>query len=190
MPRIAYHRRVQRRCWPHVRAALIAAAVLCALVEGCPQPERGYERGWQHEYVAVLRPVQRAVLAPVAWVPRRLRFSQRWALFQVGARERFRLVVEGQAGGAWTPLYRAGDPAHRAYADLIEFRRVQGVWNPTDKRAGRYPAFASWFTAKLLAEHPELDAVRLWQEPILVDQGEVTGTGQRWFDYTRPRSFP
>jgi hypothetical protein len=181
---------VRRPRWPELRAGLIAVAIALGLVEGCPQPEPGYERGWQREYVAILRPVQRAVLAPVAWIPRDLRFSQRWALFQVGARERFRLTVEGQARGpgAWAVLYRAGDPAHRAYAELLEYRRVQGVWNPTDRVASRYTEFASWFTARVLADRPDLEAVRIWQERILVEQGEVTGTGERWFVYTRPRS--
>lgn len=181
---------MKRPRWPELRAGLIAIAVALGLVEGCPQPERGYERGWQHEYVAVLRPVQRALLAPVAWVPRHLRFSQRWALFQVGARERYRLTVEGLAGGTWTVLYRAGDPEHRAYAGVLEYRRVQGVWNPTDHVAGRYPDFGAWFKARVLAEHPELDAVRMWQERIFVDQGEIAGTGERRFESTRPRRFP
>ena len=181
---------MRRPRWPEVRAGLIAVAIAFGLVEGCPLPQPGYERPWQRGYVGVLRPVQQAVLAPVAWLPRDLRFSQRWALFQVGARERFRFTVEGRAGGAWTVLYRAGDPAHRAYAELLEFRRVQGVWNPTDRIAWRYPQFASWFTARVLADRPDLDAVRIWQERIQVDHGEVTSLGQRWFDYTRLRSSP
>jgi hypothetical protein len=181
---------VRRPCWPELRAGLIAVAIAFGLVEGCPQPERGYEREWQRGYLAILRPVQEAVLTPVAWLPRNLRFSQRWALFQVGARERFRFTVEGRAEGAWTVLYRAGDPERRAYAELLESRRVWGVWSPTDRVAGRYPQFASWFTARVLADRPELDGVRIWQERILVDQGEVTSLGQRWFDYTRLRSFP
>jgi len=176
------------RRWPDLRAGLIAIAFAFGLIEGCPQPQPGYERGWQRRYVAVLRPAQEVLLWPVAWLPRDLRFSQRWALFQVGSRERFRLTVEGDVRGAWTVLYRAGDPEHRAYAELLEHRRVQGVWNPTDRVAGRYTEFASWLTARVLADRPELDGVRIWQERIFVDQGEVTGSGERWFVYTRPRS--
>lgn len=181
---------MRRPRWPDVRAGLIAIAIAFGLVEGWPQPQRGYERPWQHGYVAVVRPVQDAVLAPVAWLPRDLRFSQRWALFQVGARERFRFTVEGRAQGAWTVLYRAGDPRYRAYAELLEFRRVQGVWNPTDRTSGWYLQFAAWFTARVLADRPELDAVRISHERIVVDQGEVTDTGVRWFDSTRLRRLP
>jgi hypothetical protein len=183
---------VRRPRWPELRAGLIALAIGFGLVEGCPQPQPGYERGWQRGYVAVLRPVQAAILAPVAWVPRELRFSQRWALFQVGARERFRLTVEGwaRADGAWVVLYRAGDPAHRELAELLEHRRVQGAWNPTDRAAPGYTRLASWLTARVLAERPELDAVRISHERILADQGEIASLGERWFTYTRLRSAP
>ena len=181
---------MKRPRWPELRAGLIAVAIALGLVEGCPLPPRGEERPWQRGYVGAVRPVQEAVLAPVAWLPRALRFSQRWALFQVGARERFRLEVEGRAGGAWTLLYRAGDGEHRAYTDLLEHRRVQGAWNPTDRPSARYSQFAAWLTAHVLADRPDLDAVRIRQERIVVDQGEVTGTGERVFAYTRVRGSP
>lgn len=176
------------RRWPELRATLIAAAIALGMIEGCPLPQRGTERDWQRGYVGALRPVQQAVLTPVAWIPRALRFSQRWALFQVGARDRFRIEVEGLVGGVWTLLYRAGDGAHRAYADVLEHRRVWGVWNPTSQVAGRYPQFTTWLATRVLTDRPDVDAVRIRQEKIVVGQGEVTGTGEYAFSYTRRRS--
>ena len=180
---------MRRPRWPELRAGLIAVAIALGLVEGCPLPPPGEEAPWQRGYVAALRPAQRAVLAPVAWLPRALRFTQRWALFQVGPRDRFRLEVEGRAAGEWTLLYRAGDRAHAAYADLLEHRRVQGAWNPTDRPPPGYARFVAWFTALVLAERPELDAVRIRQAPITVDQGRITAAGPQVFSYTRARGL-
>jgi hypothetical protein len=179
---------VRRPRWPELRAGLIGIAIVLGLVEGCPIPEPSETLAWQRGYTEAIRPVQRAVLVPFGWIARDLRFGQRWALFQVGPRERFRFVVEGRRGGAWELLYRAGDPDHRAWADQLEYRRVAGARNPTDRAMQQYTGLAAWLTARVLAERPDLDAVRVRHARIVIDHGEVTDTGEHAMAYTRLRS--
>ena len=163
--------------WPHARAGLIALAIAIGLVDGCPLPPPAYVRPWQAPIVDVLRPIQREVLRPFRWVQRALLVTQRWALFQVADRDRYRLEVAGQRGGAWELLFRAGDPDHDAYATLLLDERVRGAWNPTDHAALQFLEFAPWFLGHVLAEHPELVAARLQFERIVIEDGEARGTG-------------
>lgn len=177
-----------RRRWPEVRAGLIALAIVLGLVDGCPLPSPQYVRPWQAPIVDVVRPIQHAILAPFRWITRHLRFSQRWALFQVAERDAHRLEIDGRVhGGPWQPLFRAGDPAHAAYADLLEQERVRGAWDPTDRPMSQYPALARWLTQRVLDDHPELQAVRLRFEKIVIDEGTVRGTGIYVYPFGRER---
>ncbi|MBA3452785.1 MAG: hypothetical protein H0T42_06830 [Deltaproteobacteria bacterium] len=177
-----------RRRWPEVRAGLIGLAILLGLVEGCPLPPAQYVRPWQAPFVDIVRPVQQTVLTPVRWIPRHLRFSQRWALFQVAERDAHRLEIQGRVlGGPWQPLFRAGDPSHAAYAELLEQERVRGVWDPTDRTMYQYHAFARWLTQRVLDDRPDLQAVRLRFEKIVIDDGTVRGTGVHVYPFGRER---
>jgi len=174
-------RRVRRR-WPQIRAGLIAFAIVLGLIEGAPIPPLHEADPWQRGYVEAIAPVQRAVLAPFAWIPRHLHISQRWALFQAARPERYRLEVIGvTAGGTSRLLYRAGDAAHQAYADVLEFRRVRGVYNPTTNVPGQYGAFTTWFAARVFADHPDVGLVRFQMEKVRLDGGVVRGTGEYLF---------
>lgn len=175
------------RRWPAIRASLIALALVLGLVDGCPLPPERYVT-WQRPIVDVVRPVQEAVMAPFAWIPRGLRVSQRWALMQAAPRERLRFTVEGRGpDGTWSVIYRANDPDHAAFADLLETHHVWGAWNPTDHLMGQYPAFVRWFTAHALAERTELTAVRTSFEKVILEDGELRGTGERTSVMTRER---
>ncbi|MBA3820043.1 MAG: hypothetical protein H0X17_14205 [Deltaproteobacteria bacterium] len=177
--------------WPQLRAGLIALAILLAFIEGCPIPPLHEAYPWQRRYVAAIAPVQRAVLTPVAWIPRTLRFSQRWALFQAAEPERFRLEVSlGTAAGAERVLYRAGDGAHRGHADLLEYRRVRGAWNPTDRVTGQYAGFARWFATRVLAEHPDAAWVRLRMGRIVIADGVPRDLGTFTFERVHRRGAP
>lgn len=177
-----------RRRWPELRAGLIAAAIAIGLVDGCPLPPEPYVEPWQRDLVDLVRPVQDAVMTPFAWVSRGLRFSQRWAVMQVGPRERFRFTIEGrEPAGGWTVLYRANDPDHAAFADQLEFHRVFGTWNPTDRPTGQYVAFTRWLSRHVLATRPALAAVRLSYEKILLEDGELHGTGTFVYPVIRQR---
>jgi hypothetical protein len=174
--------------WPQLRAGLIALAILLAFIEGCPIPPLHEAYAWQRPYVAAIKPVQRAALRPVAWIPRELWFSQRWALFQAADPERFRLEISIRtAGGDERILYRAGDAAHAAYEDQLEYRRVRGAWNPTDRTMGQYPGFMRWFTARVLADHPEAQLVRFRMERILIEGGRPRGLGTFAFERVHRR---
>lgn len=179
------------RRWPEVRAGLIALAITLGLIDGCPLPPAQYVRPWQAPIVDVVRPVQQALLTPVRWIPRYLRFSQRWALFQVAGRDAHRLEIQGRVlGGPWQLLFRAGDPAHAAYAELLHPERVRGTWDPTDRPMSQYPAFARWLTLRVLDDHPELQTVRLRYEKIIIDDGTVRGTGTYVYPFGRERGTP
>jgi len=117
-----------------------------------------------------------------------VRFSQRWALFQVAIGTLHRLEIEGRVlGGPWQPLFRAGDPAHAATRRLLEQERVRGAWDPTDGPMYQYPALAGWLTQRVLDDRPELQAVRLRFEKIVIEDGTVRGTGVYVYPFGRQR---
>lgn len=177
--------------WPHLRAGLIALAIGLGLLDGCPLPDRAHRRWWNAPIDDAMRPVQRELLRPFAWIRRGVRFSQRWALFAGASANRFRLEVKGwRPDGTWELLYRAGDPEHRAYADELEDERVRGAWAPYDREQERYRDYARWLSRRVLADHPEYALVRLWFERIVLDGGEVKGTGAYVLHVDTRRSAP
>src|SRR5438045_684954 len=115
-----------RARWPMARAALIALAIALGLVDGCPIPERKEVPAWAYGLADAADAARTAIRRPVAWIGEDLDISQRWALFRGASRRRFRIYVEGKAAtGDWQLLYRAGDPEHAEYADLLAYRRVR-----------------------------------------------------------------
>jgi hypothetical protein len=183
--------------WPQIRAGLIALALVIGLIDGCPLPPPDDTPAWERGLVDVVRPIQRAVLTPVAWIGRELRVTQRWALFQVADPSRFRMSIEGlvrpagparpgEASTTWQVLYRAGDDDHRDDAGVLEYRRVRGAWNPTDRLMGQFAPFATWLALRIAAAHPDLVAIRIRYERIAIGAGEAVPTGQ--FVWTTERA--
>ena len=169
-----------------MRAGLLAGVIGFGLIAGLPIPVPGTEDDWQKPIVEPIRRVQTVALYPFAWLAWDLRITQRFALFQVAGAQRFRMRVEGQvAGGAWQLIYRAADPEHREYADVLEYRRINGLWNPTDKPPGAYARFVGWFCDRVLADHPEFTGVRVREERVELAPGVVTDSGV--FDFTAYR---
>ena len=176
--------------WRDIRAGLIAVAIFLALVEGCPLPPPHETLPWQQGYAAIVRPMQRAIMTPFAWIPRRLRFTQRFALFQAAEPDRFRLEIHARAaGGAERLLFRAGDDAS-PYAAILAQRRVRGVWNPTDRPTGQWPAFARWFANRVFAEHADVEAVTFRFARVHVEDGRPRATGAYAFELERTRGQP
>ena len=162
---------------------------MLALVEGCPIPPPHETLPWQQGYVSLIRPVQRAVMTPFAWIPRRLRFTQRFALFQAADADRFRLEVRGRtAAGEERIVFRAGDDGE--YTSLLTQRRVRGVWNPTDHPTSQYTAFTGWFADRVLADHPDLEILMFRFARVHIEDGAPRDTGERAFEVTRYRGRP
>jgi hypothetical protein len=175
---------VQR--WPQVRAGLIALAIALGLVDGCPLPRPGHVPEWQQGFVEPIRRVQQAVLTPVAPIGDRLRVSQRWALYQAPTRDKYRLWIEALDGaGNWHILFRAGDPAHQEDADLIDYVRSRGAWDPVPELPMQYYLFADWMVRRVLARHPEYFVVRVKLERVQVTPVGIVPEGT--FVETRSR---
>lgn len=188
---VHYHVEMCSPAWPQVRAGLIALAIVLGLLDGCPLPDRAHRRWWNAPVDDVIRPVQRVVLRPFAWIRGGVRFSQRWALFAGASAHRYRLEVKGgRTSGTWDLLYRAGDPDHRAYADELEDERVRGAWAPYDREQERYRDYARWLSRRVLADHPEYTVVRLSFERVVIERGEVRGTGEHVLHVDTRRSAP
>jgi hypothetical protein len=165
---------------------LIALAIVVGSIEGCPLPPEDDTPAWERGLVDVVRPIQRAVLMPVAWIGRALHISQRWALFQVASSSRFRMSVEGLVNGRWRILYRAGDDDYREDDAVLEYRRVRGVWNPTDRLMGQFQPFATWLAIRTAAAHPDLAGIRIRYERTTIGVGEAIPRGE--FVWTTERA--
>ena len=164
--------------WRELRAGLIAVAIGFGLLDGCPLPSRGHVPAWELGFVEPLRSMRDVVVTPVAWIRDVFAVTQQFSLYQAPIAERYRMWIEGETPAhAWQLLYRAGDPAHVEEAAVIEHARVWGTWNPTDVPPLEYRAFCGWITRRLAAAHPELIAVRVRHEKIVIGHGEVEATG-------------
>ena len=176
------------RSWPEVRAGLIAIAICFGLVDGCPIPPEHETLPWQRPFTEPIRAVRDVLAKPVAWIEPTLRVSQRWALYQAPGGPRYRMSIEGQTrDGSWQILYRAADPLHDEDAAVVEAARVWGSWDPLDAAPPQYRDFAVWVTARFLARHPEMSAVRIHEERVRIEPGEVIGTGTYAFEFVRRR---
>ncbi len=159
---------------------MIAVAIGFGLIDGCPLPTPGHVPAWELGIVEPIRRVRDVVETPVAWMRDVFYVSQQWSVYQAPIAERYRMTIDGlNDKREWQVLYRAGDRAHRDDAALIEHARVWGTWDPTsDAPALEYRAFCTFITLRMIAMHPDLLAVRVRQEKIVIGQGEVTPTGE------------
>ena len=107
------------------------------------------------------------------WAADNLHIGQRWALYQAPSTNRYRLVVEGRDTSAtWHPLFVAGDPDHQDDADLLDYTRPRGIYDPAPAIPSQYARFADWLTARVLARYPSLTAARVSLERV-----RITDTG-------------
>ena len=139
--------------WPACRAALLTAAIILGLLEGCPANER--------RLATPLRPIGTA-----------LKITQRWRLFPVANADRFRMWIEARTGAdaPWQLLYRPHDDAHTWLADELEYRRMRGAWNPGTRNArGAYPAFVTWVARTTFARDPRWNELRVRMEVLDLD---------------------
>lgn len=89
--------------------------------------------------------------------------TQRWSLFPVADPDPWWMHIEGRAeGGEWTLLYRPLDPDATDHAELLEYRRVRGHWNPgTNGPRADHARFVDWLAKRLFADRPDLDEIRV-----------------------------
>ena len=150
-------------------------------------PSTSKTPAWERGFVEPLRTAQAEVLRPTVWIPERFRFSQRWALYQRPSRDRFRLWIEGRdAGGSWHVLFRAGDAEHQEDADLIDYTRPRGAWDPVGFLPMQYPLFAEWVIERMLARHTELAVIRVQLERVTLTSDGLVPSGT--FVETRARN--
>jgi hypothetical protein len=184
------------RAWPRVRAGLLTLVMVVGLVAGLPFPtdqELSRFPRWYALVVPSLRQAQEFVLVPFRPLAEALVLVQRWNLFSGAKQQRYWLSLEGRerASGRFVVLYRPHDPEHDADASALEYRRVRGAWNPRGLEPQRgYAAFATFEARRLLAERPELDAVRTRIETIrILPRGSgFRPTGRYSFELVRRRS--
>jgi hypothetical protein len=171
----------------------VLSAMLFGLVDGCPLPSTARLRsGPGRDVVAWLGAAQATVLRPVQWIGQGANVRQRWKLFPVASRQRYRMWIEGrEPDGAWMLLYRPHDPEHTSLSARLEYRRIRGLWNPGTHapRAG-YPAFATWVAGVLLARDARLHEIRVRMEKIeILPRGRgFRGTGRFQFELVRGRA--
>jgi hypothetical protein len=184
------------RAWPRVRAALLTLVMAFGLVAGLPLPADQHLSlvpRWYARLVPSLRRAQELLLTPFRPLADTLVLVQRWNLFSGAKTQRYWLSLEGReaATGRFVVLYRPHDPAHDTDGPALEYRRVRGTWNPRGlEPPGGYTAFVSFEARRLLALHPELDAVRARIEMIelLPRGGGFRPTGRYAFELLRQRS--
>lgn len=177
--------------WPQLRAGLVALAIALGLVDGLPLPPRDDTPAWEQSFVEGLRHARDTLTSPVAWLRPHLRIAQRWAVYQAPGTERWRLWIEARARtGRWIVLYRAGDPAHQEYADILETGRVGGAWQIPEQEPPQFTAFADWLTARVLADHPEVTGVRMEMEKVRLTPDGVEDLGRFAHVHARDRGGP
>ena len=161
--------------WPRIRAGAIALVILIGVIDGLPLPQDPKGEGAVMEAV---RSAQRAVMKPFAWFGRDASVHQKWRLFPGSSANRYRLEVEGHTDAGWKLIYRIGDGEHDEYGTMLEYRRVRAAWNPRSRGiVGQYHPFAKWFSARVLADHPEVKAVRIQLQRIRIEDGTITELG-------------
>jgi len=165
-----------RGAWPHVRASLVALAIVVGLIDGCPIPPaktvpEGYRdtvKSWAH--------LRHDVMTPFKPLGELLRLRQTWKLFPTAKIQQHRMWVEARKSGtkdSWELLYRPHDPDHDLFADRIEYRRLRGVWNPgTSGTRSGYGPFVEWLSAEIFSARTDIDRVRVRMEKIVIDPDE------------------
>jgi hypothetical protein len=183
-----------RPSWPAVRAALIALAIVVGLIDGAPIPTaRVMERlpPLLRDVSMQLQRAQATLLAPFRPIKDFFAISQRWSVFSTTGGVRYRMWVEARASSEpnFTLLYRAQDSEHAFLEDMLGYRRVRNVYNPSRAIGAKstYPAFASWLAREIFEREPRFDEVRVGME-----RGQILPRGEGFtplgeFDYVLVR---
>lgn len=110
--------------------------------------------------------VDNAVSKPIHPFNQLFRTGQNWALFTGADRTPLRFTLRGYtADGTIVPLFRRLDPEATYLSELLNFRRVRGLYDlDRDEIPKRYKIFSRWIAAKAFESHPDLVAIEVFQE--------------------------
>lgn len=174
--------------WADLRAALLLFVVAVSAIQGCPvprvQPHQLDRPIGQRELARwsrmlgvppdELREEVLGVSASASGVVDRIgapfvpffvlsHTTQRWSLFPIADPDPWWMHVEGRPrDGAWQLLYRPNDPQHPFLAEVLEYRRLRGAWNPgTSGPREPYPRFVDWVAQEIFARRADLHEVRV-----------------------------
>ncbi|HEY8146312.1 MAG TPA: hypothetical protein VIG06_26705 [Kofleriaceae bacterium] len=183
-----------RRAWPHVRAGLVALAILVGLIDGCPIPaSKAVPPEWADRVKTAAR-TRRIIMTPFKPLGELLRLRQTWKLFPTAKIYQHRMWVEARKTGTkddWELLYRPHDPEHPLFGDRIEYRRLRGVWNPGTKgtRTG-YGPFVEWLAGQIFSARSDVDRVRVRMEKIVIvpEEGGFVPSGKFELEKTQGRA--
>ena len=117
--------------------------------------------------------IRNKVIKPWRKVERTFGMGQKWALFTFTDPYPGRMVIEGRgADGVWRDLYRAPSNGEPELVNLMNYRRVRGIWDDSGDRP--YPGklfdrWVTWLGGRIFSMYPEVDVMR-----IRFDRVEVT----------------
>lgn len=89
---------------------------------------------------------------------------QQWGLFLQPGRTAYRLQILGRTrDGAWTLLYSAHEYDALGIGDMLEYRRLRGIYNPGKNASarGQYDGFVAWLARSVQAQWPEYRELRI-----------------------------
>ena len=108
---------------------------------------------------------RKAVLGPTRPFRRVTGTGQAWGLFAYPDPFAGRLVISGRTDDAAPiELYRAPGQGEAWLVDLVEYRRIRGIYDDNGDRprpGGMHRALTRWIARRVLARHPEFDEVEI-----------------------------
>lgn len=196
------------RPWDWIRAGLITVVIILQLLDALPLPElkrhhlnnpvakrelvrwseviTGLGHAITPDELAVVGlelggaagSFRKLVLKP--WHPFRrwTGTGQSWGLFAYPEPASGRLVVDGRGASGVRTLYRAPGGEGDHLADILEYRRIRGVYDDASDRPRPRPIyrrFGEWVAVEVFETHPDIDYVeiRLDLHPIITpSEGE------------------
>lgn len=108
---------------------------------------------------------RKTVLRP-AWPFKRITGTgQAWGLFAYPDPFAGRLVISGRPEqGEWRELYRAPSEGESWLVDLVQYRRIRGIYDDNGDRprpGGMHKALTRWLSREIFTRHPSLDEVEI-----------------------------
>jgi hypothetical protein len=119
------------------------------------------------------RAFRSAMLRPVAPLIQGAAVRQQWHLFLTVKEQAFRLRVDARSleapADAWRTVYCANQTDALGLAEVLDYRRLRGIYNPTRfGTTAQYAGFVDWLMRRVWTEQPELGALRVGLERMRI----------------------